>query len=43
MILTLAAIGLPTTSGFTGEFLVLLGAFNSPPGRCIRRATAIRC
>jgi NADH-quinone oxidoreductase subunit M len=29
MILTLAAIGLPTTSGFTGEFLVLLGAFNS--------------
>jgi NADH-quinone oxidoreductase subunit M len=26
-ILTLAAIGLPTTSGFTGEFLVLLGAF----------------
>jgi NADH-quinone oxidoreductase subunit M len=29
MILTLAAIGLPTTSGFTGEFLVLLGAFQS--------------
>jgi len=28
MILTLAAIGLPTTSGFTGEFLVLLGAFS---------------
>jgi len=27
-ILTLAAIGLPTTSGFTGEFLVLLGAFS---------------
>ena len=27
MILTLASIGLPTTSGFTGEFLVLLGAF----------------
>ncbi len=26
-ILTLAAIGLPTTSGFTGEFLALLGAF----------------
>jgi NADH-quinone oxidoreductase subunit M len=26
-ILTLAAIGLPTTSGFTGEFLVLMGAF----------------
>jgi NADH-quinone oxidoreductase subunit M len=28
-LLTLAAIGLPTTSGFTGEFLVLLGAFRS--------------
>ena len=33
MILTLASIGLPTTSGFTGEFLVLLGAFGAawPP------------
>jgi NADH-quinone oxidoreductase subunit M len=29
MVLTLAAIGLPTTSGFTGEFLVLLGAFRA--------------
>ncbi|HEY2816224.1 MAG TPA: NADH-quinone oxidoreductase subunit M [Casimicrobiaceae bacterium] len=29
MILTLASIGLPTTSGFTGEFLVLLGAFGT--------------
>jgi NADH-quinone oxidoreductase subunit M len=29
MILTLAAIGLPTTSGFTGEFLVLMGSFTS--------------
>jgi NADH-quinone oxidoreductase subunit M len=29
MLLTLAAIGLPTTSGFTGEFLVLLGAFHA--------------
>lgn len=28
-ILTLAAIGLPTTSGFTGEFMVLLGSFSS--------------
>lgn len=26
-LLTLASIGLPTTSGFTGEFMVLLGAF----------------
>ncbi len=29
MILTLASIGLPTTSGFTGEFLVLLGAVSA--------------
>jgi NADH-quinone oxidoreductase subunit M len=29
MILTLASIGLPTTSGFTGEFLVLLGTFGA--------------
>jgi len=29
MILTLASIGLPATSGFTGEFLVLLGAFGA--------------
>ncbi len=29
LILTLASVGLPTTSGFTGEFLVLLGAFTS--------------
>ena len=28
-ILTFAAVGLPTTSGFTGEFLVLLGAFGA--------------
>ncbi|MGE0358750.1 MAG: NuoM family protein [Burkholderiales bacterium] len=27
LILTLASVGLPTTSGFTGEFLVLMGAF----------------
>ena len=33
MILTLASIGLPTTSGFTGEFLVLLGAFRSAWGQ----------
>jgi NADH-quinone oxidoreductase subunit M len=29
MILTLASVGLPTTSGFTGEFLSLLGAFTA--------------
>jgi len=27
VLFTLASVGLPTTSGFTGEFLVLLGAF----------------
>ena len=27
MIFTLAAIGLPGTSGFVGEFLILMGAF----------------
>jgi NADH-quinone oxidoreductase subunit M len=29
MIFTLASVGLPGTSGFTGEFLVLLGAFKA--------------
>jgi NADH-quinone oxidoreductase subunit M len=29
MLFTLASVGLPTTSGFTGEFLVLIGAFRS--------------
>ena len=40
MMLTLASIGLPTTSGFTGEFLVLLGAFSAawPQYRAGRRA-----
>ena len=27
MIFTLGAIGLPGTSGFVGEFLILIGAF----------------
>jgi NADH-quinone oxidoreductase subunit M len=29
LVLTLASVGLPTTSGFTGEFLALLGAFKA--------------
>ena len=29
LIFTLASVGLPTTSGFTGEFMVLLGAFRA--------------
>ncbi len=32
LLLTLGAIGLPTTSGFTGEFLSLLGAFRAAWG-----------
>ena len=39
MILTLASIGLPTTSGFTGEFLVLLGAFGASWGAYQHGAT----
>ena len=27
MLFTLAALGLPGTSGFIGEFLILMGAF----------------
>ena len=38
-ILTLASIGLPTTSGFTGEFLVLLGAFSAAWRQYRRRST----
>ncbi len=29
LIFTLASVGLPTTSGFTGEFMVLMGAFRA--------------
>lgn len=29
VVFTLASVGLPTTSGFTGEFMVLLGAFTA--------------
>ncbi len=29
VVFTLASVGLPTTSGFTGEFLALLGAFHA--------------
>ena len=29
MLLTLAAVGLPTTSGFAGEFMVLMGSFDT--------------
>jgi NADH-quinone oxidoreductase subunit M len=32
LLLTLGAIGLPTTSGFTGEFLSLMGAFRAAWG-----------
>jgi NADH-quinone oxidoreductase subunit M len=39
MVLTLASIGLPTTSGFTGEFLVLLGAFEAAWARHLNGAS----
>ncbi len=32
MIFTFAAVGLPGTSGFVGEFLILVGAFQTNPG-----------
>jgi NADH-quinone oxidoreductase subunit M len=40
MILTLASVGFPATSGFTGEFLVLPGALNSAWQQYQQGATA---
>ena len=39
MILTLASVGLPTTSGFTGEFLALMGYFVSAWPRFVQGDT----
>jgi len=41
MILTLGAIGLPGTSGFVGEFLVLVGAFKISKFIAILSSTGI--
>ena len=41
MVFTLAAIGLPGTSGFVGEFLILLGTFKVSTLVCTLAATAL--
>ncbi len=41
LLFTLAAVGLPGTNGFVGEFLVLLGAFGSRPWAAVFAATGV--
>jgi NADH-quinone oxidoreductase subunit M len=41
VITTLASIGLPGTSGFIGEFLVLLGTFETHPWAAVLAATGV--
>jgi NADH-quinone oxidoreductase subunit M len=41
MVFTLAAIGLPGTSGFVGEFLILIGTFKVSTLECTLAATAL--
>jgi NADH-quinone oxidoreductase subunit M len=41
MVFSLAAIGLPGTSGFVGEFLILLGTFKVSTLECTLAATAL--
>ncbi len=41
MVFTLASVGLPGTSGFIGEFLVLLGAFEVNTWVCFLAATGV--
>jgi NADH-quinone oxidoreductase subunit M len=41
MVFMLASIGLPGTSGFVGEFLVLLGTFRVSTLECFLAATAM--
>ncbi|MBV8119559.1 MAG: NADH-quinone oxidoreductase subunit M, partial [Alphaproteobacteria bacterium] len=41
MVFTLAAIGLPGTSGFVGEFLILLGTFKVSTLESVLAATAL--
>ena len=41
MVFTLAAVGLPGTSGFVGEFLILLGTFRVNTLECTLSATAL--
>ncbi len=41
MVFTLAAVGLPGTNGFIGEWLILLGAFRSQPVYAVIAATGL--
>ena len=41
MAFTLASVGLPGTSGFVGEFLILLGTFRVSTLECTLAATAL--
>jgi len=41
MCLMLASVGLPGTSGFVGEFLILLGTFRVSTSECFLAATAL--
>jgi NADH-quinone oxidoreductase subunit M len=41
MVFSLAAIGLPGTSGFIGEFLILIGTFRASTLECVLAATAL--
>jgi NADH-quinone oxidoreductase subunit M len=41
MIFMLASVGLPGTSGFVGEFLILLGTFRVSTIECVLAATAL--
>jgi NADH-quinone oxidoreductase subunit M len=41
MVFTLGAVGLPGTSGFVGEFLILLGTFKVSTLECTLAATAL--
>jgi NADH-quinone oxidoreductase subunit M len=41
MVFSLAAVGLPGTSGFVGEFLILLGTFRVSTLECFLAATAL--
>ena len=43
MVFTMANVGLPGTSGFVGEFLTLLGAFQAKPGSRSSRPPASSC
>jgi NADH-quinone oxidoreductase subunit M len=42
MIVALSSIGVPGTNGFVGEFLVLLGSFQTQPGYAVIAALSVR-